>query len=147
MEGTVAIEIYDHCDCGEDLDLNKVKRVAELAHPLCLEQRVSEDVPLLSLLEIEFSLVSDEAIAKVHQEFMEDPTPTAVITFHHGEILIRPETAKKQAVEFGSSLQREVCLYAVHGLLHLAGHEDYQPEEAQEMKALQEKILSKVFGT
>ena len=96
---------------------------------------------LRQLSEISFVLVSDTRIAALHDEFMCDPTPTDVITFHHGEIVISTETARREARARGLPLSAEVARYAVHGLLHLAGWSDDDAGAASEMRSVQEKIL------
>jgi probable rRNA maturation factor len=53
--------------------------------------------------------------------------------------------AKRQAEEIGHSLQQELALLAIHGMLHLLGYSDEQPEEHQKMRAMEEKVLARVF--
>ena len=65
---------------------------------------------------------------------------TDVLTFQHGEIFISVETAKRHARLFGNSLNRELCLYIVHALLHLHGFDDRTPAAARKMEAMQNKI-------
>ena len=77
---------------------------------------------------------------------MEIAGPTDVITFHHGEIVIGAEVAKRQAEEYGEPLGREVLRYFVHGLLHLAGHEDQEEDERKAMEDAQEKIVAKLWA-
>jgi probable rRNA maturation factor len=72
---------------------------------------------------------------------MGDPTPTDVITFHHGEIIISLDTAQRQAAENGEPYEREVTRYIVHGLLHLAGWDDREESGRREMHKVQETIL------
>jgi len=96
------------------------------------------------LAEICFVLVSDARIAALHDEFMKDPTPTDVITFHHGEIVISAQTARREARRRSLPLPEEVARYAVHGLLHLAGWSDAGPA-AEEMRVVQEKILRRAL--
>jgi probable rRNA maturation factor len=67
-----------------------------------------------------------------------------VITFQHGEIFVSTETARRQTRRFGTSLEHELRLYLVHGLLHLHGFDDKDPRSAAEMKRTQEKLLAKV---
>jgi probable rRNA maturation factor len=100
---------------------------------------------LSQLPEISFVLVSDARIAAVHGEFLRDPTPTDVITFHHGEIVLRAETARREARRRGLPLPAELARYAVHGLLHLAGWSDAAPGEASAMRSVQEKILRRAL--
>lgn len=117
-----------------------LRQIAQAALPGCKLQAKSPDAPLLHLEEIEISLISDEEIARVHGEFLDDPTPTDVITFHHGEILISTDTALRQGAEHGQALDAELALYLIHGLMHLAGWDDHEPEEAAEMSRRQEGI-------
>lgn len=93
-------------------------------------------------------LVDDGRIGEVHGEFFDDPSPTDVITFplgNYGEILVGVETAQRQAGEYGVPFERELALYLVHGLLHLAGHEDSSAAGQARMTALQEAIVSEVY--
>lgn len=62
-----------------------------------------------------------------------------------GDIVICLRRAKKQAKEFGHSLEREVCFLSLHGLLHLLGFDHIEQEDEKEMQALSENLLSK-FG-
>lgn len=124
-------------------DLDQLRLLAEKARPLCLAAAFP-DCPLHDLSELEVTLLSDAEIAVVHGEFLDDPTATDVITFDHGEILISVETAARQALDLGQGqpVEREIALYLVHGLLHLAGWDDHQPEAAATMAQEQERILA-----
>jgi probable rRNA maturation factor len=95
--------------------------------------------------EIGVVLVSDRRIAALHGEFMSDPTPTDVITFLHGEIVLSAETARREARRRGLPVPEEVARYAVHGLLHLAGWSDADAGSAAKMRAMQEKILRRAL--
>lgn len=135
------VELYDHQE-AQPAPLELWQHQAERAMPHVQAAATSPDAPLLSLDLVEISFVSDEAIAQVHGDFMSDPTPTDVITFHHGEILISLDTAQRQAAEIAELYEREVARYIVHGLLHLAGWEDKEEVERTAMHAVQERILA-----
>jgi probable rRNA maturation factor len=98
------------------------------------------------LEQVEVVLVSDKRIAEIHQRFLDDATPTDVITFQHGEIVISAETAKRQARHFRTSVQHELRLYLAHGLLHLHGYEDKTARGAATMKRLQEKLVDRALS-
>jgi probable rRNA maturation factor len=138
-----AIEISNHQEMAVDLEL--LVEVANKALPLCIARAAEGGGVLLNLDEVEVSIVSDEAIAAVHAEFLDDPTPTDVITFDHGEILVSAETAAARAPEFGHSTDRELALYVVHGLLHLAGYGDKSEGEFERMRQMQEEVLTSVW--
>lgn len=127
-------------------DLALLRGVVELAFPYCLAARKGPGVPVLAgLEELEASILSDAAIARVHDEFFHDPAPTDVITFPHGEILLGAGTIHCQAAEFGQSPDREAALCLVHGLLHLQGYDDLHPRSRSAMHRLQEKILDAIY--
>lgn len=109
-----------------------VVKVAELATPLALPE------------EINVVFVSDSRIARIHRDFMSVDGPTDVITFQHGEIVISVETAERHANEFSTSLSRELGLYFVHGLLHLAGLDDATDLGLEQMAAIQNRIAQEV---
>jgi probable rRNA maturation factor len=54
---------------------------------------------------------------------------------HLGDIIISLDTAKKQALEQGHSLQTEVIVLASHGLTHLLGFDHQTPESWAPFKA------------
>lgn len=129
---------------SDDL-LEKFLRCGNEALPLALEYPAHGGGVLADLEEVEVSIVSDEVIAQVHEDFMDIPGATDVITFEHGEIVISAETAREYGTRYGNSFERELMLYIIHGLLHLAGHEDEDAEERAEMEKIQTRILEQVW--
>lgn len=101
--------------------------------------------PLVELECVEVALVDDAESDRVHREFMGIDGATDVITFDHGEIVIGAEVAKRQAAEYGEPELRELLRYLVHGLLHLAGHEDAEPGERERMEAAQEALVAELW--
>ena len=121
------------------VDLPKIRRIVEVALPLCVGKPRKKWLILPP--EVEITLLGEAAIAKVHGEFLEDPTPTDVITFEHGEILIGVPIAAANARKFRHPSDHEVALCAIHGLLHLLGYDDLTENERVIMHARQEEIL------
>ena len=122
------------------LSLPRVRRAVTQALPALLDVQKKESV-LGDCPEISLVLVSDHRIAELHGKFMNDPTPTDVITFLHGEIVLSVDTARREALARSLPLPQEVVRYAIHGLLHLAGWTDKTPVQARTMREVQEKIL------
>lgn len=129
---------------SKQLRLDVVRTAVQRAWPQIVEAECRGSV-LNRLPEIFFVLVSDARIAALHDEFMQDPTPTDVITFLHGEIVMSAETARREARRRGLPLPEEIARYAVHGLLHLAGWSDGDPGAAADMRVMQEKILRRAL--
>lgn len=140
------LSLFDH-QSALPLDLDRLLGVGQAALPEILKWPGPETPVLPELEEVEVSFISDEAIARVHAEFLDDPEPTDVITFAHGEILISTETAIRQAADHAQSADRETALYLIHGLLHLNGHEDHTEEGFQTMRRLQSEILDQVWAS
>ncbi|HSI85013.1 MAG TPA: rRNA maturation RNase YbeY [Candidatus Methylacidiphilales bacterium] len=95
--------------------------------------------------DIEIHFVGNATMCDVHAQFLYDPTPTDVITFPYGEILVCPEVAVGQAPLFNRSFAEETLLYAIHGLLHLAAYDDKSPEVARIMHRRQDELLAQVL--
>jgi probable rRNA maturation factor len=127
--------------------LTALEDVGIEAAALALEVSVDEENSLQHLATLEVALVDDETSERVHMDFMEIEEPTDVITFHHGEIVIGAEVALRQAEEYGEPLGREILRYYVHGLLHLAGHEDHEDDERAAMEAAQERIVTTLWNS
>jgi len=123
------------------VDPAALEEFAKRALRRCLRFHRNRPTELTKLRELFVWLVSDRRIAQLHRQFLGQSGPTDVLTFQHGEIFISVETAKRHAWEFGSSLQRELCLYIVHGLLHLHGFDDKTRRAARKMAKTQQEIL------
>jgi probable rRNA maturation factor len=138
------LELYDH-QCTLILELQRMLETATRALPMVLAHPGNHEALLAELEEVEVSFVTDAIISQAHDRFMGDASPTDVITFHHGEILISTDTALRQAAEHFTDPQRECALYLIHGLLHLHGHDDRDPAEAASMHKVQENIMQQVW--
>lgn len=135
----IPVLLWSNRQRTEKVDLPKIRRIVEVALPMCLEKPRKKGMVLPA--EVEITLLGEAAIAKVHGEFLDDPTPTDVITFEHGEILIGVPIAAANAKKFRHPADHEVALCAIHGLLHLLGYDDLTEKERVIMHARQEEIL------
>lgn len=60
---------------------------------------------------------------------------------HLGEVIVSYPRAVEQAGEQRHSVERELALLLVHGVLHLLGHDHVEPEDEVRMKAEEERVL------
>jgi len=118
-----------------------LEKFAAKAVRCCLETHKPKATELTKLRNVFVWLISDRRMSRLHRQFLGQMGPTDVLTFQHGEIFISVETAKRHALAFGNSLQRELQLYIVHGLLHLHGFDDRTQPGARRMEKMQTKIL------
>ena len=121
-------------------DLAWLRKLAAAALEACLPLSGNGRFALRELSEVEIAVVSDAVIARVHIDFMGIAGATDVITFDHGEIVVSAQTAARCAVEHGHSVDEELALYVVHGLLHLNGYDDMTPVARKAMHAVQNRV-------
>mgnify|MGYP006295916015 CR=1 FL=1 len=106
--------------------------------------------------ELSISIVDEEEMSSLHMQWMDEPGPTDVLSFPMdemkpysattgpgilGDIVICPEFAAKQARTAGHSLQEELELLTVHGVLHLLGFDHRENNERKIMFAKQDELL------
>lgn len=60
-----------------------------------------------------------------------------------GDVFIAPEVVADRAAQHGYDPDAEMALMAVHGLLHLMGHDHVEDDEAETMEAIETRILAK----
>lgn len=106
--------------------------------------------------ELSVAFLTEAALARIHKDFMGDPSPTDVITFPGdtasgtmGEICVSADRAAAVAGRRGTDFARELSLYVVHGWLHLSGCDDKKPLARREMRAAERAALAagKTAGT
>jgi probable rRNA maturation factor len=68
----------------------------------------------------------------------------ACATTIHGELFICVDEAVSQAKQFRTNWQSEVVRYLVHGVLHLLGHDDLQPELRRVMKREENRLVRRL---
>ena len=62
-------------------------------------------------------------------------------SFVHGEIVICPSEALRNAQVLELSVHQEIELYAIHGILHLMGYDDHAPKEIARMRKKEREIM------
>jgi len=97
--------------------------------------------------ELSVVFLTDPALARLHADFLADPSPTDVITFEGnpalgvaGEICVSADAARRQAARPGA-FPAELMLYVIHGWLHLAGYDDLQPAKKRVMRRAEARAL------
>jgi len=116
-----------------------------------LSQRLRLDSQTFTIV-----LVSDRAIRRLNRDFRNQDKPTDVLSFPTqpeaplhldkpglGDMILSVETARRQAFARHHSLERELCVLVIHGLLHLLGydHEVDRGEMRRKELKLQRELL------
>jgi metalloprotein, YbeY/UPF0054 family len=121
-------------------------------------------------VEIELTLCGDEEMTHLNFDHMGERGPTDVLAFplHEwsvdmghshladedagmppgglllGDVVIDVEQAVRQAAEGGWTAAQEIALLAVHGTLHLIGHDHVETEDEAAMRTIERKVLEKL---
>ena len=103
----------------------------------------------LANTELSIVLVNDEEMKRLNQQYRHKDVPTNVLSFsmHEGntqginpdllgDIVISLETAQREAVECGFSLEEMIDFYLIHGLLNLLKCYSDDPEREKKMRQL-----------
>ncbi len=93
--------------------------------------------------------VNDVEIGRLHGVFMDDPSPTDIITFPYdpddgeqgGDIVISVDTAARNAEEHGWPVVQELRFLVLHGLLHVLGWDDATDDARAAMLARQHELM------
>ncbi len=98
--------------------------------------------------ELSLVLMTQAELADLHERFLDDPSPTDVITFagdpeadFAGEICLSLDQAQIEADKRGHALVEEANLYLVHGWLHLAGLKDAEEADREAMRSAEVAAL------
>lgn len=130
---------FDFPADAELIDLDRLTRLAELVF-------VSENT---RWVEVGIILTRHHRMSGLNRDFLNHEFDTDVLSFLlnqsdegiEGEVYVDVETAAERHSEFGSTLEKEIQRYVVHGLLHLAGHQDETLEKKQAMHHLESRYL------
>jgi probable rRNA maturation factor len=139
------VRITSHRD-PEPLDLDAFVLLAEFV----LER---EDVP--EQTELSLAIVELAEMSELNGKYREKDGPTDVLSFGCddpcpvegdqpialGDVVLAPEVAIEQAQELGRTIEEELNLLLVHGILHLLGYEHDSDESETVMRAREEALL------
>ncbi len=138
------------------------KRAFVTSHCPQLDYSEQEILDLINLLdqqgafdaptgELSIAFVEKDRISQLHKQFMDDPTPTDVITFQGdiedavaGEICVCPEVAQDYTAANNKNFSEELTLYLIHGYLHLCGFDDLETEDRSEMRNAETQAMELV---
>lgn len=101
---------------------------------------------------LQYVFVDDEALLKMNQQFLEHDYFTDILTFDQrdsakdpieGEIYISIDRVRDNAEKLQASFDEEFHRVLVHGLLHLCGYQDHEPEDKALMRQKENSYLKK----
>ncbi len=104
---------------------------------------------------VSFAFVDDATMSDYHGRYVDVPRPTDVLSFPAedidpggerdlGDVVICTDQAARQARQANRSYTLELEVLALHGLLHLLGH-DHERDSGQ-MQALELRLRPEIVG-
>ena len=135
--------------------------IANRQNELPLPQGVIEHVVRLVLeeqnigAELSIAAVPDDEMIELNKRFLDYNGATDVMAFPYGkesdkicgEIVVNASQAVREAAGRAHSAEDELLLYVVHGLLHLLGHDDHDPQHRRLMRERERRILARCGRT
>ena len=98
---------------------------------------------------IHYIFCSDQRELEINREFLGHDYYTDVITFDYstattinGDIFISLDTVRSNAAMVGVDFENELMRIIIHGILHLTGQEDKNPDAKKQMTAKENHALS-----
>ena len=105
--------------------------------------------------ELSILLTDDAHIRELNRDYRDKDSPTDVLSFAQqegepfisplpilGDLVISLETAQRQADDLGHSLEAEIRVLLVHGLLHLIGHDHIHDDDRLTMAKAEDELLA-----
>ncbi len=103
--------------------------------------------------EISVVFLTKARMRELNRQFRHRDAATDVLSFRleggssrsrasFGDVFISPDAARENADAFNSSFEKEIVLYVIHGILHLAGYDDTRPRERARMRKKEEELLT-----
>jgi len=110
--------------------------------------------------ELSVALVEVGEMAHLNEQYRGIEGPTDVLSFGCddpcaavadepitlGDVIIAPEIAATQADELGTTIESELNLLLVHGILHLLGYDHDSDEDAAVMQERERALLDSYVG-
>jgi rRNA maturation RNase YbeY len=97
---------------------------------------------------VDLIFVDDRTMRELNRRYLRHDWTTDVLSFSYGtrrrlegEIIVNLDQARRQAPTFGATYRQEVSRLIVHGLLHLAGHDDRTDAERERMHRREDRYL------
>lgn len=115
--------------------------------------RTTLDAEGVANYEISLAFVDNPTIHTLNKRYLDHDEPTDVLSFPlsdpgaktlQGELVLGVEVAKAQAEERSHSVDAELALYVIHGLLHLCGYDDKSPAKEREMRTRERAHLARL---
>ena len=138
----VVEEVLDSEQCPYEAQVNVLLTDNEGIRQFNKEYRdIDRETDVLSFPNLDFEEPGFYEIDEEMEAAYFDPESGELIL---GDIIIYVDKVIEQAQNYGHSKKREFAFLVAHSMLHLAGYDHMEPEEAAIIEAKQEAVLAKL---
>ncbi len=145
---SITVVVQSQLDDGDpagDVDLNRWQTLASCS---LRSEGVAEG-------ELDLLFIDEGSMTDLNAAHMQGEGPTDVLAFPIdgrtaqpenlpvllGDVVICPAVAHRNATQQGHSVEDELALLVVHGVLHVLGHDHAEPAEPERMNARERALL------
>ena len=138
----VCMEVLDSEGCPYESQVNVLLTDNEGIRMFNKEYRnIDRETDVLSFPNLDFETPGFYEVDEEAEADYFDPESGELIL---GDIIISVNKVIEQADSYAHSQKREFAFLVAHSMLHLAGYDHMEPEEAKIMEAKQEAVLQKL---
>ena len=128
------------------------KKIKEIVRKVLQNLKIDEQV------EVSILFTTDKFIKYLNKKYRGIDKPTDVLSFSLqegivkspevqgsqllGDVIISTETAQRQADILNHSVEKEIILLLIHGLLHLIGYDHKEEEDGKVMRQKEMELLN-----
>ncbi len=160
------LNYYDEQNKIDDDILNEY----EIASKVIINKELGVNLRF-ELIEISLNIVTEDEIKEINREYRGIDKSTDVLSFPQyeniqmimskikdlkaleqnnqmplilGDIVICFDVAKRQSIEYGNTIKRELVYLFVHSMLHLLGYDHIKEDDRKIMRRHEEEIMSEL---
>ena len=154
---------------SEEIEISVVEKFRGLVEEDWAEkitQKVLKAESVTPPYEVSLVFTDSETVQKLNRDYRGVDEPTDVLAFYMlpqkeadssftlppdgvlrlGEVIISYPQAVEQAKEQGHSIEEELALLIIHGILHLLGYDHEKPVEEAKMRAREKELLGEMVS-
>jgi probable rRNA maturation factor len=108
-------------------------------------------------VEVSILLIDDAEMARLNKQYRDKEGPTDVLSFAQndgmampgtskmlGDVVVSIDTAERQAIAAGRTIEDETAQLVIHGVLHLLGYDDVDEKGFMEMVEVGQRVWKRI---
>jgi probable rRNA maturation factor len=137
------------------IDIDNVSDNDDVPEPESIRRWASSALTQLADAELSIRIVNEDEITDLNSRYRDKNKATNVLSFPAdlpeeidipllGDIIICASVVNQEALEQNKTVDAHWAHMTIHGVLHLMGYDHIEDEEAEEMEALETRLLQQL---